>query len=1599
MSVLGLAREHAEEVALHLDIKGEAKSDLQRFTSAFFRDALPEELHGLDAAGMAEIAGFAWETAQARQPGQPHIRLESLKTDADAPGHRRTALCIINDDMPFLVDSVAAALASRSLTVDRIIHPVMDVRRDADGVRVETVCARQGPLPADGLVRESVLYIELERISARARQDLLADLEVILADVRAAVEDWQPMLSALSNAAVDLCDNPPPVSEDEQAEAVSFLHWLSKDNFTLLGYRFYSYEGDLGDETLAPKTENGLGYLRDPAYPVWRGPEGYTTVSPQLRHFLATPEPVLITKSNAMSTVHRRVHMDYVGVKAFRDGRVIGEHRFIGLFTSMSYAASARQVPLLRRKVEKVLEACGFDPRGHAGKALLHVLENFPRDEMFQIDPEQLTNVALGLLSLIDRPRPKLFVRRDRFERYVSVLTCIPRDLYRSDIRETVGRMLATAFHGRLSLYSVELRDDAMARVHFILGTTPGSVPHADEDDLNRRLRALVLGWDDQLETALAETVGEARAARLRLSHGRLLSTAYRAQYSPAEAALDIGRLIALRDEDDRDVLIYRRQDDQPHQIRLKIFSMGSIIPLSECVPVLEHLGLKVIEEYPFDLAEGKHGWIHDFLLADPYGQPLDLNWLKPTLEPALRSILGGDQEDDGFNALVIKVNLGVEQAGLFRAYFRYMRQIGLPYGQDTVQAALIGYPRLTTALADLFAARFDPNRADPEQEATILTDIENELARVEALADDRILRLYRSVILATVRTNAYQPDRPALAFKINSSQVPGLPLPVPYREIFVYSPRVEGIHLRGGKVARGGLRWSDRRDDFRTEVLSLLKAQMVKNAVIVPVGAKGGFYAKQLPPASDREAWLAEGKEAYKIFIRSLLTVTDNLVEGEVVPPLDVVRHDDDDPYLVVAADKGTATFSDIANGISEERGHWLGDAFASGGSKGYDHKAMGITARGGWISVERHFREMGINVATDPVRVVGVGDMSGDVFGNGMLLSRAIKLVAAFDHRHIFFDPTPDPEKSFLERQRLFNLPRSSWADYDPSLISQGGGVFPRTAKSIDLTPEIQAMLGVAETSLSPVELIRAVLKMEADLLWMGGIGTYVKAAAEPHAAAGDKANDPVRIDGEELRVKVVGEGANLGFTQGARIAFARKGGRINADFIDNSAGVDCSDNEVNIKILLNPIVASGRLPMEERDRLLEDMTDNVADIVLRDNYLQTQAISVAEIGGAHAVPAYGRLIQTLEASGHLNRAIEGLPSDEELERRMVAGEGLTRPELAVLLAYSKLRIHEALLDSAVLDDPIVQEELDQAFPPQLQERFPEEIRNHSLRRELIATKLSNAIVNRGGITIAFELAEETGAGLDQVVGAFVVAREVFNTRTLWRMIDSYDYRIPAEVQMRLHREAAGGLKRQIEDILRFSGETLEPTAMIARLKPGMDRLVPQVNDLLRPEPRARVEHYRQILEERGTPPDVREALILLVILNGGVGVALLAEELGLDEADIAHAYTLLGDRLGLDWAAGMAVSLMPADPWERLLLAGTAHDFERVRLEVVRRLVSTGNAPSAQAAVEDWLSEQEVVANRIRALVENVRASKPATTAKLTHLASQVRQQLSR
>lgn len=1588
MTASGLSGERAAAAEAALSrLDGEAAAEVKPFLSAWFQPSATGELDELDGNDIARIALLLSAQQRYRRPGETLVSIEPVVATESVAGRRRTRLVVINDDTPFIVDSVVSELSGRGLAMDCLLHPVVDVTRDAEGKACAAVPAQAGVAPAPDAVRESVIYVEFEPTTARARTEIKAALEEVLADVRRCVAGWRPMLADMQAAIEDLRQYPP--REGDAQEAIAFLEWLCADNFTFLGSQVIDY----GDRDAPPTVHPGHGLLTDPNYPLWRGMRGVADLPPQLSQFLHAAEPILITKANAMSHVHRRVHLDYIAVKRFDGaGQLVGERRFVGLFTSTAYATNPRTVPVLRGKVQQVIARCGFDPRSHAGKALVHVLEQFPRDELFQIDVDLLERTAIGLLSLMDRPRPKLFVRHDRFERHVSILVYVPRDIYRADLRKRIGDMLQGAYHAPVAMFSVRLDDDSLARVHFILATDPGKIPDISTEILDAQLTGLVRGWDDQLELTLEDRFGAEAALRLTTTYGKLFSPSYRAQFSAIEAAQDIGYLTSLASPAERGVHIYKHIGDRPDQLRVKIYRLGEIIPLSEAVPLLEAFGLTVMEEYPFDLDGGALGWIHDFLVTDRGGQPIDLEAVGERLRAAVEAVLEGRVENDGFHALVLSAGLTHRQISWLRAYSRYLRQTGLAYEAETVYAALRNYPRQAAQLVALFEVRFSGTPDSAAQEQQIVAAFEDALTDVSALDDDRILRRFLAAIRATVRTNAFQdPEPEALAFKIRSAEMPDLPPPVPYMEIFVHSPRVEGIHLRGGKVARGGLRWSDRRDDFRTEILSLLKAQMVKNAVIVPVGAKGGFFPKQLPPPTDREAFLTEGREAYKVFVRTLLSVTDNRVGEEIVPPTGVVRLDGDDPYFVVAADKGTATFSDTANAISLDAGFWLGDAFASGGSQGYDHKKMGITARGAWISVERHFREMGVNVAVDPIDVIGVGDMSGDVFGNGMLLSRAIRLVAAFDHRHIFLDPNPNPEASFAERQRMFDLPRSSWADYNPGLISPGGGVFPRSAKEIPLSPEIRAMLGIADAVLDPITLMSAILKAPVDLLWLGGIGTYVKASDETHAQAGDKTNDAVRVDAGELRVKVIGEGANLGVTQAGRIEFARRGGRINTDFIDNSAGVDCSDNEVNIKILLDPIMSAGRMTQDVRNDLLVSMTDDVGAIVLRDNYLQTQAISVAQAAGLQALPAQLRFMQRLEQSGHLNRKVEGLPTDAQVTTRQLAGEGLTRPELAVLLSYAKINIFEQLLDSAVPDDPRLVEDLEMAFPQVLVDRFANDMRTHRLRRELIATKLANAIVNRGGITLAYDLAEEAGREVADVASAFVLTREAYDMRNLWRLIDSYDYQIPAEIQTALHLDAARALRLHMEDVLRYAPRLIG--ADTPWLRDGISSLRRQLLDLLADAPREEYLAHQQRLAALGAPLDVAEQIAQLAAMDGGVGVVLIAHDFQAEPAEVAHAYGLLGEALMLGWAHGAAKTLAPADPWERLLAASVVSDFERIRLTLIEQLCKQGGQPPL-VAVKSWLSTEEATVLRVLAKVKAVRASEPVTTAKLTHLANQVR-----
>lgn len=1468
--------------------------------AALFQNGLPGEVDDLDAGHRAAIAAFVAGAAARRPAGEPVVQIETL-ADEGPVGQRRLRLAIIGDDRPFLVDSTAAAVTAAGIDIHRLIHPIIDVERGADGQLLAVAGIGQGRQPPLGAVRESMIYMEIERVGARARAALAASLHQVLADVRAAVGDWQAMLALLKDSIRALGDHPPPLAPHRTAEAMAFLEWLAADNFTLLGARRYHLSGD-GE----PVGDAGLGLLRDADYPLWTGVRGGNDTPRALSALMQSPEPLLITRAGAVVTVHRRVNGDLVSVKGFdREGRVVSETRFLGLYTSAALNASPRQVPLLRRKVGEIIDTLGFGEAGHSGKALVHVLESFPRMEMFEASPAELKDMALGLLSLLDRPRPKLFARADAFGRFVSVLVFVPRDTYTSRQREAVGQMLAQELRGSIARFEVELRAEGLARVHYVVDVADAAGFGPEQAQaLDRRLRQLVRGWDEALETALAELAGPARAARLTISHGRAFSASYRAQHRADEAAADIIALAQLGSGDDRGVRLLPGDGTAPGQVRLKIYRLGRIIPLSEAVPVLENFGLKVVEEYPFDLAGGALGWIHDFLAEVPDAALLaDWPALVARMEPALTAVLTGAQENDGFNALILGCGLDARSAGWLRAWFRYLRQTGVTYGVMTVVDALKRYPAITRDLVALFTARFGPDVADrAAAQDAVLARIEQGLADVAGIDDDRILRLYRAAMLATLRTNAFVPGGPeALAFKIDSAAMPGLPAPVPHREIWVYSPRVEGIHLRGGPIARGGLRWSDRRDDFRTEVLSLVKAQKVKNTVIVPTGAKGGFYPKQLPPAGNRDAWMAEGTEAYRVFIRALLSVTDNLAsDGAIIPPAGVLCHDAPDPYLVVAADKGTATFSDTANAIAQGHGFWLGDAFASGGGNGYDHKAMGITAKGAWISVQRHFREMGIDVQRETVRVAGVGDMSGDVFGNGLLLSPAVALVAAFDHRHIFLDPAPDIAAAFAERQRLFALPRSSWDDYNKALISNGGGVFARSLKSIALSPQIKAMLGVAADSLTPAELISAILKMKVDLMWFGGIGTYAKAAQESHADAGDRANDAVRVNAAELGARVIGEGANLGLTQAARIEFSRAGGRCNTDFIDNSAGVDCSDHEVNIKIALNGEVAAGRLGQADRDALLKAMTDDVGELVLKDNRLQTQAISLAQTGGAAAVPAFQRLIQVLEGRAGLDRRVEGLPGDDVLGQRAQGHEGLTRPELAVVMAYAKMAAYDVLVGSPVVDDPLLEADLIAAFPAAMQGAHRDAILHHRLRRELVATKLTNEMINRAGLAAPFELAEELGAGLADVAGAFVAARELFGFAALWQAIDAAD--VPADAATRLHLATARVLRAHMADLLRLGGGR-SPAALVAAIAPGLAALGQNLDRVVKSEVRGQLDRMAASLAAAGAPAELAGAIVRIEALDGAVGVALLAAERRLDVAATAQAYTQLGEAAGLD------------------------------------------------------------------------------------------------
>ena len=1462
-----------------------------------------------------------------------------------------TAVQIVTDDMPFLTDSITIELNRHGLGIHSMIHPVITVRRDERGHLTEVLPA--SPQAEEGAIRESVINAEVDRQTDSSDLEGLRDHVLrVLGEVRAAVEDWHAMRAQALDVASSLDSNPPAgIDPDEVAETKAFLEWLEAHNFTLLGYRDYEVVQGDGEIQLATVEGTGLGILRGGG----KSSDGFERLPPTVRALALEPYLLNLTKANSRATVHRPSYLDYVGVKRFdAKGNVVGERRFLGLYSHTAYHASPREIPVLRRKYDAVLEQAAFPHDSHNEKALIEILESYPRDELFQISLDELFETAMGILHLGERQRLRLFVRADKFGRFLSCLVFVPRDRFNTDNRRRIEAILSEAFDATNVDYTTRVSESVLVRLHYMVYCEP-RLRDFDVGELERRIVEATRSWVDDLEEALIDEEGEERGNALRRVYGDAFPPAYRSDWVARSALFDIKRIESLA-PDRIAISLYRPLEAADGVLRAKLFRSGTPLTLSDMLPLFENMGVQVTDERPYELRrhEGAPVWIYDFGLVYEGAAELETDQMRERFHDAFIRAWEGQVENDGYNKLVLRVGLLWREITVLRAIAKYMRQTGTTFSDHYVEQAVCEHPEIARKLVELFRRRFDP--ADTERETlTLVNEIEDAIDAVESLDQDQILRSFLGVIQAMLRTNWFQTTdggdpKQYLSFKLEPSKLSWLPLPRPRYEIFVYSPIVEGVHLRGGRVARGGLRWSDRREDFRTEVLGLMKAQMVKNAVIVPVGAKGGFVIKRAG---------SDPVECYRTFIRGLLDITDNIVADDVVAPPDVVRYDGDDPYLVVAADKGTATFSDIANGVAAEYGFWLDDGFASGGSVGYDHKAMGITARGAWESVKRHFRESGRDIQSEDFTVVGIGDMSGDVFGNGMLLSPHIRLVAAFNHREIFIDPSPDPGMSFEERRRLFELPRSSWSDYDVEKISAGGGIWPRTAKTIEIPPEARAALGIDDEFLSPNELIRAILRAPVDLLWNGGIGTYVKASTETHTDAGDKANDALRVDGRDLRCQVVGEGGNLGLTQRGRIEYALAGGRLNNDAIDNSAGVDCSDHEVNIKILLGHVLAEGDLTSKQRNELLQEMTDAVGAAVLKDNYEQTETLTLAEANAVGMLDVHARLIRFFEQNLNLDRELEALPDEEALEERKREHQRLTRPELAVLLAFSKIHLYAELLDSDVPEDPYLSGELESYFPAPLPERFGAEMRTHRLRREIAATRVVNNILHGGGTTFVFRLYEETGAVPSDIARAYTVAREIYAMRPIWAEIEALDNQVPAETQIEMLLEGRRVIERATRWLLRNRRRPLNIAETVAYFAPGAAELYKEMPALLAAADAEPVVLQAETFKQLGAPADLALRVAGLASMFSALDIIEIADQCDAPLAEVAGLHFGLGGRLQLHWLRDRIAALPRDDRWSALARAALRDDLHGIHRQLTAAVLQTGERGGDPIkAVNSWV-----------------------------------------
>ncbi len=1559
---------------------------LLAFLEAMTRNASPEDVTRYAPEELTALARLMHFRAASRQPGQSLVSL--IDPASEDPGFKRqeTVLLAVNDDAPFLFDSLMAEVAAQGVAVRAVFHPVVNI----------------SGWPTSVIVIVTDLIVGAER-----REALKHGAEAVFAQVRVAVRDWQPMRQRLEAVITELKAAPSRAPAQEVSESIAFLEWLGDDHFTFLGCRDYAYSPEDGGRLL-PVDGSGLGVLADRFARVVRKDVDDTGVTEKVRAFLFQPTPLIVTKSNQKSLVHRRVNMDYIGVKVFGpDGAFKGERRFVGLFTSGAYNRSPRDIPLLRHKAETVMARAGLPAGSHDAKTLAHIIDTYPRDELFQISEEELYVTAMGILRLTERPKLKVFLRFDRFDRFVSAIVFVPRERYDGIVHEKIFAILARTFNGHAVESTPSLGDSVLARIHYTVRLGEAAPAAVDITALEAEMRAAIRTWEDGFHDVLRARYGEEDAHRRFREQAPGIPARYRDVFTPAEGADDLAAIESLTVSGRMPAVeahVFRKPTDGRSTLRIKLYGLGPALPLSVSLPIFENFGLKVIAEDAYPLMLGAHeAFVLDFLMERADQAPAEGAHIKHLLEAAFHAVIAGEAESDGFNRLVIRSGLGWRDVTILRTVAKYLRQAAIPFSQDYMEQALARNPDIATLLVALFHDLLSPESAGTDEAKAIYAKIEAALNDVQSLDDDRIIRRIRNVISNVLRTNFYQPGhdgrpKPYLSIKLASQKLDELPAPRPHVEIFIYSPQVEGVHLRFGAVARGGLRWSDRREDFRTEVLGLVKAQQVKNACIVPVGSKGGFYPKQMPANPNREETMATGIAAYKTFINALLDVTDNLnPDGTVVPPEHVVRRDSDDPYLVVAADKGTASFSDIANAIAEERGFWLGDAFASGGSHGYDHKKMGITARGAWEAVKRHFRELGRDIQSQPFTAVGVGDMSGDVFGNGALLSKCMKLLAAFDHRHIFIDPDPDAAASWSERQRLFELPRSTWADYNAKLISKGGGIFARTLKEIPLSDEMKKLTGLAVSKATPAEVIKALLKADVDLLFLGGIGTYVKATGQSHLEVGDRANDAVRINGSELRAKVVGEGANLGLTQLGRIEYAQAGGRLNTDAIDNSAGVDTSDHEVNLKILMGGPMRRGELSAEARDALLAAMTDEVAALVLKDNYDQTLAITVAQARGTGDLDAYGRYIRDLEARARLDRAVEFLPDDSELRRRAQVGKALTRPELAVLLAYAKLDLKAELIASDLPDDPYFRPELISYFPPDAVERLPSELDRHRLKREIITDVVTNRLVNLAGPLFVARMKEMSGASAARIVRAFAVADGAFGLSALKVRIDGLDLKMDAALQTRIYADIVAILRRLglwfITNIP--SGADLSET--VAMYRGAAEKLRGTLHPLVSPYEAHDTEARITELEAAGAPHDVADDAGALPLIGALPEIALLAHQNALDLDLVASAYFAMGAAVGIDRLRGLANHIAAGEHWDRLAIRRISDDLYAGQRALTAAALQdhagqTGRAAGTEA-VRRWTESHAEALGRTQSFLAALDATGELSVAKLTLANSQI------